>query len=305
MQHQLVLTPGQVLAKGFKAYNGLPNDNDGEMTDKNVNLFKKIHGSNPTVIALMWHDIISNGGAHVHTEKDFKRHLTVMCFLWAHPKNAEILALAFGVSTRQAQGENLWQWVWMIATQKEHKIIWPTKEFENPNSQKFLASVDGVDFKVWEGKHPTLPCDRRNMSHKFKKAAVKYGIAVDIHRSRVVWLSEPYRGGVHDKTIHIEGLSAKVPEGKLVIANSVCGRENATPADHKKMALPSSIDKGELHNFKARVRSRHETFNGRIRDFSVLSNTFRHKQDKHKHAFEAVCVTIQYQMENGNPLFDA
>ena len=135
MQHQLVLTPGQVLAKGFKACNGLPNDNDGEMTDKNVNLSEKICGSNPTMIALMWHDIISNGSAHVCTEKDFKQCLMAMCFLWAYPKNAEILALAFGVSTRQAQGENLWQWVRMIAAQKEHKIIWPTKEFENPNSQ--------------------------------------------------------------------------------------------------------------------------------------------------------------------------
>ena len=197
-----------------------------------------------------------------------------MHFLWAYPKNAEILALAFGVSTRQVQGENLWQWVRMIAAQKEHKIIWPTKEFENPNSQKFLASVNGVDFEVWEGKHPTLPHDRTNVSHKFKKAAVKHGITVDTHGSRVVWLSEPHCGGVHDKTIHLEGLSAKVPEGKFIIACGVCGGANATPADHKKMALPSSIDKGELRNFKARVRSRHETFNGRIWDFSVLSNSF-------------------------------
>ena len=257
------------------------------------------------MIAPTWHDIISNGGAHVYTEKDFKRYLIATHFLWACPKNAEILGLAFGVSTRQVQGENLWQWVWMIAAQKEHKIVWPTKEFENPNSQKFLASVDGVDFKAWEGKYPTLSCDRTNVSHKFKKAAVKHGIAVDTYRSRVVWLSEPHRGGVHDKNIHLEGLSAKVPEGKFINVDGVYGGANATPADHKKMALPSNINKGELRNFKARVRSRHETFNGRIRDFSVLSNTFRHKKDKHKHAFEAVCVAMQCQMENGNPLFDA
>ena len=102
------------------------------------------------------------------------------------------------------------------------------------------------------------------MSHKFKKAAVKHGIAVDTHRSRVVWLSEPHRGGVHDKTICLEGSSAKVPEGKFIIVNGVCGGVNATPADHKKMALPSGIDKGKLRDFKARVRSQHETFNGRI-----------------------------------------
>ena len=76
----------------------------------------------------------------------------------------------------------------MIAAQEEHKIVWPTKEYENPNSQKFLASVHGVDFKVWEGKHLTLLYDRKNMSHKFIKLAVKYGAGINMYKSRVVWL---------------------------------------------------------------------------------------------------------------------
>ena len=34
--HQLVLTPGQVPARGFRAHSGLPNDHNGELTDKNI-----------------------------------------------------------------------------------------------------------------------------------------------------------------------------------------------------------------------------------------------------------------------------
>jgi hypothetical protein len=46
-----------------------------------------------------------------------------------------------------------------------------------------------------------------------------------------------------------------------------------------------------------------ETFNRRLRCFETLSRTFTHGWDKHKLAFEAVVVTVQYQMENGSPIF--
>ena len=47
-----------------------------------------------------------------------------------------------------------------------------------------------------------------------------------------------------------------------------------------------------------------ETFNGRLKFFRALSDTFHHNPDKHVHVFEAVCVTVQYQMDNGGKLFD-
>jgi hypothetical protein len=56
--------------------------------------------------------------------------------------------------------------------------------------------------------------------------------------------------------------------------------------------------------FKSRARARHESFNGRLKFFDILQNTFRHGEARHKIAFEAVCVIVQYQMDNGSPLFD-
>jgi hypothetical protein len=41
----------------------------------------------------------------------------------------------------------------------------------------------------------------------------------------------------------------------------------ADPDDHLKLSMPNPCDNEELANFKARVRARHETFNGRIKFF--------------------------------------
>ena len=74
--------------------------------------------------------------------------------------------------------------------------------------------------------------------------------------------------------------------------------------DEKMLALPNHRDSKDLYNFKSRARLRQETFNGRLKFFDVLNQTFRHGFDKHKLAMEAVCVIVQYQMDNGRPIFD-
>ena len=71
------------------------------------------------------------------------------------------------------------------------------------------------------------------------------------------------------------------------------------------MSLPNPCDDDDVGNFKAHVKCRHETFNGRIKYFCSLSDTYKHSKEKHKYVFEAIAVTVQYQMDNGSPLFDA
>jgi hypothetical protein len=62
----------------------------------------------------------------------------------------------------------------------------------------------------------------------------------------------------------------------------------------------------ELEKFKSRAWLRHETFNGRLKCFGSLSpQRFRHGIDKHKFVFEAIVVTVQYQMDNVSPIFAA
>ena len=64
------------------------------------------------------------------------------------------------------------------------------------------------------------------------------------------------------------------------------------------------MDSKEFNRFKTRTSLRLETFNGGMKKFEVVNHMFCHSQDKFKDAFEAVAVIIQYQMDNGRPVFD-
>jgi hypothetical protein len=54
----------------------------------------------------------------------------------------------------------------------------------------------------------------------------------------------------------------------------------------------------------AAARLRQETSNGRLKFFEALQQTFRHHVDKQKLELEAICVIVQYQIDNGSPIFD-
>ena len=109
----------------------------------------------------------------------------------------------------------------------------------------------------------------------------------------------------YDKTIFVEkGLKDKIPLGKKVISVRVYGAQ-ATPENHIKLSLPNPMDDLEVANFKARVRSHHESFNGRLKFYKSLSDTYHHTPDNHVDVFEAICVTVQYQMDNGAEIFAA
>ena len=70
------------------------------------------------------------------------------------------------------------------------------------------------------------------------------------------------------------------------------------------MAVTNPRDTLTVRRFKNRARARHETINGRIKSFQVLDVPYRHRELNHASVFEAVCVAVQYDMENGHPLFD-
>jgi hypothetical protein len=99
-----------------------------------------------------------------------------------------------------------------------------------------------------------------------------------------------------------DSLKKVMPEGKRAIADNGYRGEKT-----HHIAPPQANDSREVKQFKNRVRARHETFNGRIKVFNILSGTFRvvqHKKQKHKTVFEAVCILCQYDLENGHALFE-
>ena len=53
----LLLTPRQVLQRGFEVCSGLQPTNDMKQCD--INLFKAHYGSDPTVLSQVWYDIVT------------------------------------------------------------------------------------------------------------------------------------------------------------------------------------------------------------------------------------------------------
>lgn len=98
------------------------------------------------------------------------------------------------------------------------------------------------------------------------------------------------------------GLGGKIPPGKRVLADSAY--ESIEACTTKKNVLESQAVK----EIRKRSLARHETFNARIKCFNVLKEQFRctakDRMLRHKMTFFVICAFVQYDMENGRPLFD-
>ena len=55
----------------------------------------------------------------------------------------------------------------------------------------------------------------------------------------------------------------------------------------------------------SRALARHESINGRMKEFGILREVFRCKKKLHIFVFNAIAVLTQIEKENGRPVFDA
>jgi DDE superfamily endonuclease len=162
----------------------------------------------------------------------------------------------------------------------------------------FVMSVDGTHCRTFEPKHPTKSKNPQYYSHKFHQAAVNYEIGLSIFTSDVVWVNGPFPAGQNDMKIFREqGLMDIIPPRKLITGD---GGYRGCP---DIISTPNPRDPEDLRVFKKRARARHETFNARLKCFKCLAETFRHGVATHQTLFFAVCVIVQFQMENGSPLY--
>jgi hypothetical protein len=273
--------------------------------------FHKHYGSSPLDVADCWFDLCHWKGPSgkslleekEKSEKGFKRLMAAHYWLWCRPKNAHVFASRFGVCIDYAQGTHFWKWVERIAALTEKKIVWD-KRLDSKSSEYFAISSDGVDFKLWERKHELYPYDAKAMSHKFKSCAAKYIIALSVYEPKCVFIEGPFRGGKPDLEMFREsGLMQKlIANGKVCIADR--GFRSKNPREQNCFALPDYMDAGrDLYKTKSRGRLRQETWNGRLKHFGALSQTFTHGFVKHGTVLRAVAVLVQYQMDNGSPIY--
>ena len=158
-------------------------------------------------------------------------------------------------------------------------------------------SVDGTNFRIEE---PT-EFDKTWYSHKFKKAAVKYEVGLDM-KGNIAWINGPFRGSENDLAIFRRELLPRIPTGRLVIADK--GYRGVDI-----VSVPNGLEEKEIQRFKSVILARHETINKRFKDFGILNQTFRHTRKRdplksHKPFFTAVAVITQFKINNGEQLFD-
>jgi hypothetical protein len=299
----MLLSPNDVQEIGLD----IMNVRRGKKSNKRLLLeFHKHFGSLPLDIADCWFDLCNYDETVLSkkekSEKGFKQYLAAHYWLWARPKSAEMFASRFGLCLDYVQGQELWKWIERIAGLTEKKIVWEAS-LNSRDTEVFAVSTDGVDFKLWERQHPDFPIDRKAMSHKFKSCGAKYIIVLSVYKPKCVFIEGPFAGGVHDLNMFKEsGLMKKMKDnGKVCIANR--GFRSKHAHERKRFAYPDYMDSKELNNFKSRARLQQETYNRRLKHFQALSSTFTNGFVKHGIALRAVAVIVQYQMDNGSPIF--
>lgn len=144
---------------------------------------------------------------------------------------------------------------------------------------------------------PRRPIDERWFSHKLKRAAVRYELAIAIHTGWIVWVNGPFPAGDYsDKIIVRRGLVHFLNENEFYIADGgyIDGNQYAVTPTGRQSYRDRQLSV---------VRSRHETINSRLKEWSILSMMFRHPVVKHSAAFRAVVNITQLGLQTDRPSF--
>jgi hypothetical protein len=107
-------------------------------------------------------------------------------------------------------------------------------------------------------------------------------------------LSSLTEGEWNDITAFRHHLKDKIQKGKKVIVDGGFPPNAKSDTELDMLVLPR----------QANSRARQEQFNSRLQFYDCLGGLFRHGVAKYKAAFEAVCITLQYAMDLGEPIFD-
>lgn len=188
-----------------------------------------------------------------------------------------------------------WRYVRAIQALKEKKIKWifdeqPYKYLD----EYFLLTVDGVHCRIHE---PRFMPSSGWFSPKFNKAGLAYEIGVSVYHDKICWVNGPFPAGQNDLRIFRkpDGLLSKIPAGKKAIA------DEGYVGEQDKTATRNEFDSSEVKDLKRRAKARQESVNQKLKSFQILKDTFRttgsQRLEKHKTAFEACLVIVQYELD--------
>jgi hypothetical protein len=162
------------------------------------------------------------------------------------------------------------------------KIEWECRK-DNPRTHcNVFVTVDGTDFRIQEPS----PFSPTWYSHKFKGPGVRYEVGVCISTGWIVWLNGPFPcGSWNDLKIAKNGLHNILEEGERYIADG----GYRTP----QALCPLDAFTHEERAYMQICRTRHETINRLLKNFSIVGTVFKRDVGKHGLFLYAVANIVQ------------
>jgi hypothetical protein len=143
----------------------------------------------------------------------------------------------------------------MVQGLKKTKVVWGNFDEE----EVFIISVDGVHCRIQEVRRDP---GAKWFDHKSNGPGLAYEIGIGIRSGNLVWINGPFPASRHDITIFrsSNGLMAQIPDGKRAIGDS------GYKGEPTKVSITRDGDSAEVKKFKGRVKARHETFPGSVKN---------------------------------------
>jgi hypothetical protein len=124
-------------------------------------------------------------------------------------------------------------------------------------------------------------------SHKYAgKSALRYELGIDILVGNLVWIQGQYSAGKYT--------DIKFSTRFCVISSSRVSGSRPTRAT---AATPTKANPAENRTMQARVRARHKTLNGWLKNWGILSQVFRHHITMHGDVYRACVVVSRLTVE--------
>ncbi|CAJ1954972.1 unnamed protein product [Cylindrotheca closterium] len=217
------------------------------------------------------------------------KHFLWTLFFLKHCMTERSAAVLLGCD-RKTYRYYIWCVIDYVALLKDKVILWENR-LESSAAAK--VSVDGTDFRTVE----YYPFDPWRCSHKFKCAALRYEVAIAIKTGFIVHVKGPFKAGTWtDKKIVKLELHGKLAPGEYYLADGGYTNKNAP------VITKNTIPQHERAKMNA-IMARHETINGRFKDWQILENRFRHGEHRHRGVFTAIAVITQVEIETGMHVF--
>ena len=256
-----------------------------------LDMYHAFFGTWPCITADLWHRV--DPFNNIHPKSKMKHLLWALLFLTCYSTET-INASTVGVHEDTFR-DWMWPWIDAIAALSMDLIKFSNRFCGNWHYWTFC--VDGIDCPIQEPRHPFWSGWK---SHKFKGAGLRYEIASAVTTGHIIWINGPFPAGAWtDPMIFKQKLASLVmvgtEKGVCDAGYHFCHEWLFLPFWRKKKNI-GKLPRNELHEY---IRARHETLNGRLHRFNVISTIFRHAREKHHSCFHACAVIVQLEMMHG------